>query len=43
MIEIERPSGCRVRVGSTVRPAALRLVLDALESKRCSEALASSA
>ena len=33
-IEIELPSGCRVRVGANVKPAALRLVLDALERRR---------
>ena len=33
-IEIELPSGCRVRVGPAVKPAALRLVLDALERRR---------
>ena len=34
MIEIELPSGCRVRVGPDVKPAALRLVLDTLERRR---------
>ena len=34
MIEIELPSGYRVRVGPGVKPAALRLVLDALERRR---------
>jgi transposase len=33
-IEIEFPSGCRVRVGPGVKPAVLRLVLDALERRR---------
>ena len=33
-IEIELPSGCRMRVGSDVKPVALRLVLGALERRR---------
>jgi transposase len=33
VIEIELPRGYRVRVGSNVRGAALRLVLDALERR----------
>ena len=33
VIEIELPHGYRVRVGGSVNPAALRLVLDALERR----------
>jgi len=33
MIEIELPRGYRIRVGSNVKGAALRLVLDALERR----------
>ena len=33
-VEIELPSGCRVRVGANVKPATLRLVLDAPERRR---------
>jgi hypothetical protein len=33
VIEIELPRGYRVRVGSSVKGAALRLVLDALERR----------
>ena len=33
VIEIELPRGYRVRVGGSVNPAALRLVLDALERR----------
>lgn len=33
VIEIELPSGYRVRIGSTIKAAALRVVLDALERR----------
>jgi transposase len=33
VIEIELPSGYRVRIGSTIKAAALRAVLDALERR----------
>ena len=33
VIEIELPGGYRVRIGSNIRPAALRAVLDALERR----------
>jgi transposase len=33
MIEIELPRGYRVRIGGTVKAAALRIVLDALERR----------
>ena len=33
LIEIELASGCRVRIGSGVKAAALRLVLDVLERR----------
>ena len=33
-IEIELPGGCRLRVGANVKPATLRLVLEALERRR---------
>jgi transposase len=33
IIEIELPSGYRVRIGSTIKAAALRVVLDALERR----------
>jgi len=33
IIEIDLPSGCRVRISGTVKPGALRIVLDASERR----------
>jgi transposase len=33
LIEIELPRGYRVRIGSNIKPSALRVVLDALERR----------
>ena len=33
LIEIELPGGYRVRIGSNIKAAALRVVLDALERR----------
>jgi hypothetical protein len=33
MIEVDLPSGYRVRISGTVKAAALRIVLDALERR----------